>query len=352
MSRTKPPVSREADSFFSLVPDSILDAVEGSLGGAAKGFRATGRVMPLNSIENRVLEIEFEGRESCVAKFYRPGRWTPAQILEEHLFTARLDETGIPVVVPFDLVSSDHSIPMGTDGKAKVTSSLARSPEGLFFAVFRKVRGRILDELNDERLKILGRFIARLHAVGEQMGRSRRLKLNIESFGIESLEGLMASGFLDSNMGQRYASVATTCLEQIGPWFEDVEMQIVHGDCHLGNVLWDMDSPFIVDFDDMVTAPPVQDIWMIVRGNDDEALRQRDVVVDAYEELRHFDRSTLDLVEPLRILRMIHYSAWIARRWEDPSFPRMFPTFGSDAWWQSELEGLDQSQTLLFGGNR
>lgn len=334
-----------AESFFSLVPDSILDAVEEGLAGPSKGFRATGRVIPLNSIENRVYEIEFENRESCVAKFYRPARWTAQQILEEHAFITALVETGIPVVPPLPLSDSTHSRVI-----QKKAPTLARSPDGLMFSVFPKVRGRILDELSDEKLKTLGRFIARLHACGANIKKSSRNRLDVGTFGDASLERLEQSGFLDSAMGERYRMLAESCLERIRPMMQNVGSQIVHGDCHLGNVLWDMEAPFIVDFDDMVRAPPVQDIWMVVRGDDEEAQRQRDILVAAYEELRHFDRSTLRLVEPLRILRMIHYSAWIAQRWEDPSFPRMFPLFGSDSWWQSEMEALSQSEARIMEG--
>lgn len=323
----------QADSFFALTPDRVLDAVEGALDVARTGLRATGRSMALNSIENRVYEIEMADGSAVVSKFYRPGRWSPEQIHAEHAFIASLDRAEVPVVPPLPLVRSPHSTP--------TAPTLARSKDGILFAVFPKVRGRLIDELSDDRLKVLGRFLARLHAVGSrEPADSPRLHLNIETYGDASLDTLDESGFVDTPMGDRYLQIADETLAMIEPVLRGASAHAIHGDCHLGNVLWQQDQPFFVDFDDMLIGPPVQDIWMIVRGDDEEAERQRKVLLDAYEEMKPFDRDSLRLVEPLRALRMIHYSAWIARRWSDPSFPRMFPQFGTDSWWQSEIEAL------------
>ncbi|MBS1983450.1 MAG: serine/threonine protein kinase [Bdellovibrionales bacterium] len=330
-------------SFFALTPDRVLDAVESALDALRCGRRATGRSQALNSIENRVYDIELEDGSSVVAKFYRPGRWVAEQILEEHAFMARLLQAEVPVVPPLVL----HPGPSSrlVDPSAP---TLALSPDNIFFALFPKVRARIRDELNDSQLEILGRFVARLHAVGAGWkGRTTRLTLDAETFGYASIRSLAELNFLHDNMGQRYRIVAERLLNHIAPRLKHLPMHRIHGDCHLGNVLWDDDRPFFVDFDDMLVGPPVQDIWMIIRGDDAEARGQRDILVDAYQEMRAFDRETLKLVEPLRVLRLIHYSAWIARRWEDPAFPRMFPTFGTDAWWQSEIEALSQVEQLL-----
>lgn len=318
----------KAEAFFELTPARILDAVE-----AAIGARATGRTLALNSIENRVYQIDLEDREPVVTKFYRPQRWTQRQILEEHEVTIELARREVPAVVPLSLANGS------TLGQDPVT--------GLYFAVFDKARGRIRDELDDDRLKILGRFLARIHTVGASRGPTSRRAIDVETFGWTALDVLEDGGWLESNLGQRYVQVAETVLDRIEPRFEGVDTHLVHGDCHLGNVLWDNDHPFILDFDDMALAPPVQDLWMIVRGDDDEAKRARDVILEGYEEFRPFDRSTLSLIEPLRALRIIHYASWIAARWNDPSFPALFPHFGTDAWWLSELEALDRISANL-----
>jgi len=355
-------------SFFALTPDAILDSVEASL-----GVRATGRTQVLNSIENRVYEIELEGdlpasalgdlpplilraraERAVVVKFYRPGRWTAEQIEEEHRFLIELINAEVPVVAPLVLQAGP-----GAEIVAK-TRTVARSKDGLFFAVFPKIRGRLRDELEDVDLRLIGRFTARMHAVGERFPATRRLKLDVATYGEGSLEFLLKSPFFDEVSRVRYETLVRDVLATIRPWFEGVRVQAVHGDCHVGNVLWQETgmtpegrreySPFFVDFDDMVVAPPVQDVWMIVRGRDEEAVRQRQELLESYEIMKEFDYSTLRLIEPLRALRLVHYAAWIARRWEDPSFPRMFPHFGSSKYWMDEVEALDEIRGLLHSG--
>jgi Ser/Thr protein kinase RdoA (MazF antagonist) len=356
-------------SFFALTPDAILDSVE-----AALGARATGRTQVLNSIENRVYEIELEADVppaalkglapviaqaraplAVVTKFYRPGRWTAEQIGEEHRFLLALAGAEVPVVPPLALKETP-----GSRIVAK-TGTLALSKDGLFFAVFPKVRGRLRDELADVDLRNLGRFLARLHAVGSAFQAPRRLKLDVATYGEASLDFLLKSPFFDDVYRARYGQLVRELLATIRPWFQGVPTQPVHGDCHVGNVLWQETgitpegrreyTPFFVDFDDMVIAPPVQDVWMIVRGRDEEAVRQREELLGAYDVMKEFDYPTLRLVEPLRALRLVHYAAWIARRWEDPSFPRMFPHFGSPKYWSEEIEALDEIRSLLHGGN-
>lgn len=339
--------SASSEAFFELMPDRILDAVEGALGSAQNPeLRATGRVLPLNSIENRVYDVELENGTNVVAKFYRPQRWSAKQILEEHMFLHRLVAAEVPAVAPMTLLASRTS-ELQRPAEKGLTPSLAQSPEGLYFTLFPKVRGRILDELDDHRMKILGRFVARLHAVGAGMPRLTRPALDVDHTGWESLHSLEDDGFLESNMAARYRQTAENLLERVRPFCERLSIQPIHGDAHLGNVLWEHDHPFLLDFDDTCDGPPVQDIWMIIRGNDAEADRQREVLVEAYEEMRPFDRSSLDAVEALRCLRMLRYSAWIGQRWDDPSFQKMFPTFGSDEWWRSEIEALYEVETRL-----
>ena len=320
------------DSFFELSPDSILDSVEKSLQESMPGARSTGRSLALNSLENRVYDIELESGEHVVTKFYRPGRWSEAQLLEEHSFLKRLLEAEIPVVAPLRL----------TGGK-----TLLQNEVGIYFTVFPKVRGRILDELEKEKLQTLGRYLARIHAVGKNFPSKARLELNVETWGYLPLDFLLENQSIDLTWESRYVNVVETILERIAPMLESFPAQLVHGDCHLGNTLWHGESPFFLDFDDALVAPPVQDIWMIVRGRGEEADRDRRILLEAYETMQPFDWESLELIEPLRALRLIHYTAWIAKRWKDPSFPRAFPDFGTARYWEQEIRELEEILALL-----
>jgi Ser/Thr protein kinase RdoA (MazF antagonist) len=323
----------EAD--FKLTPDSILDAIE----AACPASRATGHTLALNSVENRVYQVGFEDGSFAVAKFYRAQRWTKEQILEEHAFIRALVEAEVPAVAPLPLSA----------GADLMGPTLARSRDGLYYAVFPKIRGRLLDELDDEKLRVLGRYFGRLHGVGLRHPRSTRPQLTPELWGLKSLDDLSRLGFFDSPSAERYEQVADALVERIQNGFAELPVQALHGDAHCGNVLWNEAGPFIVDFDDMLYGPPVQDIWMVVRGRDAEAERQRGVLLEAYREMQPFEEWTLGWIEALRALRMIHYSAWIARRWQDPSFPMLFPHFGSERWWNDETQALMEIEALMGG---
>jgi Ser/Thr protein kinase RdoA (MazF antagonist) len=314
------------EQFFSLTPDAMLSAVEQALGA-----RATGRTFTLNSMENRVYEVELEDERRVVTKFYRPGRWSREQILEEHAFLAELVEAEIPAVPPLGLGNG---------------STLAASPDGILFAVFEKVRGRSLQELDDQQLQQAGRLLARIHNVGAQHPAEHRLRIT-PAWGLESLRILEETSAIDIQLQSRYVRAVGTIVQKIEPLFKNVPLHRVHGDCHLGNLLWQGERPFFLDFDDMVSAPAVQDIWMVVRGRDEEATRMREVMLGAYETMRAFDRSTLRLVEPLRALRMVHYSAWIARRWADPIFKQTFPEFVTYSYWVEEVDALEEQIRLI-----
>jgi len=309
----------------------MLTSVEQALAGTAWGVRATGRTFTLNSMENRVYEIELEDERRVVTKFYRPGRWSREQILEEHAFLAELVEAEIPAVPPLTLGNG---------------STLDTSPDGILFAVFEKVRGRSLQELDDEQLRQAGRLLARIHSVGAQHAAAHRLRIT-PAGGLDSLRILEETGAIDIQVQSRYVRAVRTIVQKIEPLFENVPRHRVHGDCHLGNLLWQGERPFFLDFDDMVSAPAVQDIWMVVRGRDEDAARMRDVMLTAYETMRAFDRSTLRLVEPLRALRMVHYSAWIARRWADPIFKQTFPEFVTYPYWVEEVGALEEQLRLI-----
>ena len=337
----------DAEQFFALTPDAMLDAVEPAL-----GVRATGRCMQLNSLENRVYEIELEDERSVVAKFYRPGRWSRAAILDEHRFLAELVENEVPAVAPLALAGG---------------GSIAELGGRILFALFPKVRGRGRVELDDLQLAIAGRLLGRLHNIGARGEAPARRRLTVEEFVHAPLAalGLLSSGSepraagsglgLDGDapgiippaQAPRYRALARAIAERAAPLLARAPQIRLHGDCHLGNVLWNESGPFFLDFDDMLVGPPVQDVWLVVRGRGEEADREREVLLAGYEQMRAFDRAELRLIEPLRALRMIHYAGWIARRWDDPSFPRAFPDFGTPRYWAEETQALDEQLGLI-----
>ncbi len=314
------------EHFFTLTPERILDAVEQAL-----SVRATGRTLALNSMENRVYEIELEERDPVVVKFYRPARWSREAILDEHHFLTELVTAEVPAIAPLGL---------------RTGSTLGEHDE-IFFALFPKVRGRLLSELSDDQLRQVGRLLARLHNVGARGDASHRPRLALDHLAGKSLATLEQAALWDPLMAVRYRHYVQQIADAIGDRLDGLEMIRIHGDCHLGNVLWREESCFFVDFDDFVIGPPVQDVWLIVRGRGPEADRQRDLLLDGYEQMREFDRTALRLIEPLRALRMIHYAAWIARRWQDPTFPRAFPDFGSARYWVEEIVDLDEQLRLI-----
>ncbi len=321
--------------FYELTPDRILDAAE------AAGLTATGRWAALNSMENRVYEVEVEPAEPVVSpsdrfrviKFYRPGRWSREQILAEHRFLQELTEAEVPVAAPIDL-------PGG--------STLA-SVAGLdiFYAIWPRVGGRIADELDDEQLARIGRLVARMHNVGAVAEGQARIRLDPATYGRASLESLREAGVMPPEIDAKFGRLVEMVCGLIEPWFEQVPYQPIHGDCHLGNVLWGTQGPLLVDFDDMVRGPCVQDLWLIVPGRDEHAQRQRERLLEAYEQMREFDRRTLRLIEPLRTLRLIHFAAWLARRRDDPAFQRVFTDFGTDRYWFEQISGLQEQLGLI-----
>jgi Ser/Thr protein kinase RdoA (MazF antagonist) len=304
--------------FLALTPDRVLDAVE------VGGLRCTGRCLPLRAFENRVYEIELDDDRRLVVKFYRPGRWSRATILDEHAFLADLEEAELPVVAPIDL------------GTGATLSEI----DGILYAAFPKVRGRTLDEADDERLRRIGRLIGRMHAVGASREAPHRPRLTVERYVHEPLAVLIDGGVMRSALAGRYRDVARRIADAAAPMLEAARTQRIHGDLHWGNALWGSDGPILLDFDDMVVGPPVQDLWLLARGTPEEARKARDQLIEGYELFREFDRSTLGLCEPLRALRIVYMSGWIARRWEDQSFRAAFPTFNTDNYWAGEYEAL------------
>ena len=332
--------------FFQLTPERVLAAVE------ASGLLCTGRCSALGSYENRVYEVELEEGEMPalpgvpagssmerfarrrVAKFYRPGRWSEEQILEEHRFLADLAEAEVPVVAPIAFA----------DGR-----TLHVTPDGIRYAIFPKVGGRAPEELSDEQLMRLGRLLARIHAVGASRPAPSRVRIGPDTYGRANLEFLLSRRLIPGEFEFRYRDAAEKICAAAEPIFATASYHRIHGDCHLSNLLWSDQGPFFLAFDDMLMGPAVQDVWLLVPGRDEEALRSRELLVEGYEEMRSFDRTQLRMVEYLRALRFIHYTAWLARRWEDPAFPQAFPDFGSQRYWEKETRDLEEQLRLVMG---
>jgi Ser/Thr protein kinase RdoA (MazF antagonist) len=306
------------NNFLQIVPEVIFDAAE-TLGG-----RCTGRFYSLNALENRVYDIEMEEGPHLVIKFYRPGRWSRATIQAEHDFLKTLDESEIPVVCPL------------TDDRGQSIFEIT----GVMFAIFPKRPGRLEPELSKEQLTRLGRFLARLHNVGASVKAAPRLRLDPQTYGRGPLKFLEDGHFVPMELASRFETIASQICAAIASRFDGANYILLHGDCHSGNILWNRDDPYFIDFDDMLYAPPVQDIWMLTGGDDDYGKERRRILLEAYEQIRRFDMKTLQLIEPLRALRMIHFSAWIARRWKDSAFKMAFPDFGTEHYWQEQIETL------------
>ena len=321
------PAATTTDLFFTLTPERVLAAVDRG------GLRSNPVCYTLNSFENRVYEVELENRSRVIAKFYRPGRWSAEQILEEHAFLAELDAEEISVcpVRPFP------------DG-----SSL-KEADGILYCLFERRGGRSPDELDDDALRRLGMFIARMHNVGAQRAATHRPVLSAETYVRESVAWLADHATIPRDVEQRYFDTALAIADIAEAWSTGVVTQRIHADLHLGNVLFRDGELRVYDFDDMRTGPPVQDLWLVLPGRDAEARRQRDILLQAYEELRAFDATTLRLIEPLRGLRMVHYAAWLARRWHDPAFQAAWPQFGTAEYWQRETDDLVEQLAAIHG---
>jgi Ser/Thr protein kinase RdoA (MazF antagonist) len=328
-------------AFDSLTPDLVLDALD------SVGLRGDGRLTALSSYENRVYQVQLEDGSAVVAKFYRPQRWTDAQIQEEHDFAAELMAAEVPAVGPLVL----------NDATLHHFGSFA-------FSVSPRRGGRPPELDDDEVLEWIGRFLARIHTVGAQRPFTTRPTLNLQSFGTESMQWLLENDKVPLDVQSAWERQCTAALEMVekqAPILcgnclfspqrasdDGMRLLRLHGDCHPGNVLWtptDAASgagPHFVDLDDARMGPAVQDLWMLLSGERSQRTRQLGMLVDGYEQFRNFDRRELALIEPLRTLRLIHYSAWLARRWSDPTFPVNFPWFGSRDYWQGQVLMLEE----------
>jgi Ser/Thr protein kinase RdoA (MazF antagonist) len=313
--------------FARLDPLQVLDAIE------SVGLRGDGRLLALNSYENRVYRVGRDEGPPVVVKFYRPGRWSDAAILEEHGFVAELAEREVPVV------------------PARVLNGRTLHEFGGFrFAVFPSRGGRAPELCDPSTLEWIGRFIGRIHATGATTAYRERPAINIDTFGREPRDWLLAHGFIPADLLAAYSSVVNQALEGVARCYEragEVTPLRLHGDCHSGNVLWTNDGPHFVDFDDSRMGPAVQDLWMLLSGERSEMVRQLADVLDGYEDFADFDPRQLYLVEAMRTLRLIHYSAWLAMRWDDPAFPAAFPWFNTPRYWQDRILELREQIALM-----
>ena len=308
--------------YAGLTPDVVLDACD------AAGLRADGRLAPLNSYENRVYQVWLEDGSSRVLKFYRPGRWTEAQIAEEHAFAAELHEREIPVVAP------------------EFTGTHA----GFAFALYPRRGGRT-PELDDPKvLEWIGRFIGRIHAVGGTRPFQYRESLTAKTFGHDARAWLLEHDFIPADLLAAWKAITEQALSAVESCYAragNAKGIRLHGDCHPGNILWTPDGPHFVDLDDARMGPAVQDLWMLLSGERAAMNRQLSDVLAGYEQFMELDRRELHLLEALRTLRLVHYSAWIARRWDDPAFPAAFPWFNTQRYWQDRILELREQIALM-----
>jgi Ser/Thr protein kinase RdoA (MazF antagonist) len=318
--------------YSSLDPNLILTAIENL------GFQCSGSLLALNSYENRVYQIGIEGAEPLIAKFYRPQRWTSEAILEEHQFALELREQELPVVAPLLIGQNQSTLHTYQDFR---------------FALFPRQGGRPLELDNMEHLEWMGRFIGRLHAIGACRPFLHRIQLNLETYGQQPYQFLLENDFIPLELRQNYCLTVEALLQKIEQRFQAVKGLTylrLHGDCHAGNVLWNQVGPQIVDLDDCLMGPAIQDIWMLLSGKAEEVKLQLKAILKGYREFHDFRNQELTLIEALRSLRMIHYSAWLARRWEDPAFPLSFPWFNTPRYWQEQLQDLREQVALLDEG--
>ena len=329
----------QAHPYSLLTPDLVLDAL------ASVGALGDGRLQALSSYENRVYLVQLEqpcaGNDAVVAKFYRPGRWSEAQILEEHAFAFELMADEIPVVGPIRL-----------DGRT------LHQHGGFAFSLSPRRGGRPPELDDPEVLEWIGRFLARIHKVGASAPFTSRGALGLQSFGLEPRDWLHEHDALPLDMRSRWLDVCNLALQRIekalaqaGSSERPIRQIRLHGDCHPGNILWTPSGmpsaqqaagPHFVDLDDARSGPAVQDLWMLLSGDRRQRGQALSALLDGYEQMRPFDRRELSLIEPLRTLRMIHYSAWLAQRWQDPIFPINFPWFGSSDYWQGQAQALEE----------
>ena len=332
-----PPAARQYDA---LTPQHVLDALD------TVGLRGDGRILQLNSYENRVFQVFLEDGRAVVAKFYRPGRWSDAQIVEEHGFALELAEAEVTVVPPLVLTADPDAAGLQLHGEPSTLATWQRHR----FTVAARCAGREPELDDPATLRQLGRFLGRLHAVGRRQPFAHRHHMNAAIDGQRALTLLREGGFVPPDQLPSWQQASQTALHAVVAAFESaapLNSLRLHGDCHPGNVLWRDGAPNVVDLDDAMQGPAVQDLWMLVSGDAGSMAQQFNVLLDGYEQFSDFDDRERRLVEPLRTLRMLRHSAWLAERWSDPTFPLNFPFFGSAAYWSQQTAQLREQVELM-----
>ncbi len=327
---TKQQSSPEIDQpppYAALNPDTIIDAVEHF------GLLCDGCLLALNSYENRVYQVGIDDQTPIIAKFYRPERWSDAMILEEHAFALELEAVEIPIVAPLEI-----------DGRTLLEYS------GFRFALFPRRGGRTPELDDDNTLLWLGRFLGRIHAAGASSPFKYRPELTIKRFGDTPRNFLLNQGWIPTHLENAFSSLSEDLLKQINNAYArcgEYQRIRLHGDCHPSNILWTDDGPHFVDLDDCQSGPAIQDLWMLLSGDRAEMSGQLSLLLEGYEQFYDFDPRELHLMQALRTLRMIHYAAWLARRWHDPAFPRAFPWFNTTNYWEQQVLNLREQAALI-----
>lgn len=321
------PDSKQTVDYHNLSPDIILNAIE------HQGYQCDGRMLALNSYENRVYQIGIEDASPIVAKFYRPHRWTNEAIIEEHIFSQQLFENDIPVVAP--LQHNGETLLQFDDFR---------------FSLFANKGGRAPDLEDFDLLEQLGRFMGRIHQTGKSKAFEHRPELNIETFGHQPQQYILKHNFIPPELLNAYQTLTDDLLKNIELCYQragDIQLIRTHGDCHPSNILWTDSGPHIVDFDDARMAPAVQDLWMFLSGDRADMTAALDALLTGYTEFCEFNGAELHLIEALRTLRLIHYYGWLAKRWDDPAFKRAFPWFDSQQCWEQHILNLREQSALL-----
>ncbi|WP_063366444.1 serine/threonine protein kinase [Pseudoalteromonas luteoviolacea] len=311
-------------SYQNLTPDLILDAIE------SIGIYPESGLLPLNSYENRVYQFRGDDAKRYVAKFYRPNRWSNEQIKEEHAFSFEVAEAEVPVVCP-----------------------IRRDNESLFehqgyrFALFPSVGGRQFEMDNLDQLEVLGRYIGRLHSVSKKYSFECRPSIDTASFLTDASQDILASECLPHTLQLAFSTVLEQVIKKTEEKFKVNDTIRLHGDCHAGNILWSHEQLMLVDLDDCRQGPAIQDLWMMLNGDRQNQALQLDTLLGGYEEFSELDMTQLQLIEPLRAMRMIHYMGWLAKRWQDPAFPRNFSWFATDKYWEQQILALKEQLAAL-----
>ena len=319
-------------AFAVLTPDYVLQAVE------AQGFETDGRMLVLNSYENRVYQVGVEESEPVIVKFYRPDRWTSEQIQEEHDFCFELADHELPVVTPMLAVDT-----LGAERRTLLEY------EDFQLSVFARKGGRAPELDNLDNLHTLGKCMGQMHRIGQSKAFEYRPSLTLESYGENSMNFVL-DNMIPDYLREAYQSLCTDLLSLIKQRFdacESVQWIRTHSDCHIGNILWRDDAPHFVDFDDARMAPAIQDLWMLLSGDRFQQIEQLGELIEGYEMFQPFDTSELQLIEPLRTLRMMHHCAWLSRRWDDPAFPLHFSWFNTERYWGEHILQLREQFALL-----